>query len=180
VFVILRKKFSQPTVEKLLPSVVSNGCGKGVGRTGGEVGMGGRFRNVGVAVDTEELPEVVSEDEGKAIPVVVDDASVCGCGFRLNSFRSTGGDSKLVGDGGSNNRSTATSNAIYRVDAVMSIRTSGTMRTAHLILRPVIRFSSSSVEDGRDFFPISTWCFSKGSISSSGGGFGDGGGVNMR
>jgi hypothetical protein len=82
VLVIFKKKFWQPTVEKLFPSEVSNGCGKGEGRTGGEAGTVGRLFDVAVGVE-ELLVEVLGEEEvGKLIPEVVDDAA-WGSGLRL-------------------------------------------------------------------------------------------------
>jgi hypothetical protein len=85
VLVILMKKLRQPTVEKLLPSAVSNGCGNGIGRGGGDDGIVGTFCGAAVAVGCAEMAEVVdSGDVGKTMLAVVGDG-VWGCGFRLCS-----------------------------------------------------------------------------------------------
>jgi len=155
VLVILRKKFRQPTVEKLDPSAVSKGCGNGVGRAGGDEGTVGMLGDAALAVDGGELAETVDEGVvGKAMFEIVDDGFAWGsglrlCGLHLNICQSEEG-------GGVDKRSATASCVTYRVDAVMRIRISGTRKTAHLILRPATRLFSST-KDGTDIFFTSSW-----------------------
>lgn len=66
-------------------SEVSNGCGKGVGSTGGVAGTVGRACVVADAVESPGLADdvVVAGEEGKTIPEEVDVASACGSGCRF-------------------------------------------------------------------------------------------------
>jgi len=163
VCVILRKNVSQPAVVKFCPKSESNGCGKGVGSTGGDVGITGSVVEEGGREELEEGADVVDAVEGRAMvdwdgkEMMLDepapDPEPESCGARLlglcrSCVRQSNSDSaharhvSAVQSGEKMSRTAGC--ARVRVESVMRIRTAGTSRIDQRVRRALRRFFASA------------------------------------